>query len=69
MGGDDGKRLALLLIFARGELLILVLDKAVFSLGLFMLAAAVHSKELMFVTNTSAGGAKENNCLGDKLKG
>ena len=61
--------LALLLFFAQGDLLILVLDKAVLSLGLFMLTAAVRSKELMFVTDTAAGDAKENNFLGDKLKG
>ena len=69
VGGDDGVRLALLLIFARGDLLILVLDKAVLSLDLFMLAAAVSSDELMFVTDTAAGYAKEKNILGDKLKG
>ena len=50
------------LIFSRAELLVFVLDKAVVSLGLFMLAAAVRSNELMFATGADAGGAKGKVC-------
>ena len=69
VGGDGGERLVSFLIFARAELLVLVLDKAVVSLGLFMLTAAVRSKELMFAIGAAAGDAKENNCFGNELKG
>ena len=44
-GGDDGVCLALVLIFSRGDLLVVVLDEAVLSLGLFMLATAARSDE------------------------
>ena len=69
VGGDGGERLASFLVFARAELLVLVLDKAMLSLGLFMLAAAVCSKELMFAIGAAAGDAKENNCFGNELEG
>ena len=62
VGDDGGERLVSFLIFARAELLVLVLDKAVVSLGLFMLAAAVRSNELMFATGADAGGAKGKVC-------
>ena len=68
VGGDGGERLASFLIFAQAELLVLVLDKAVLSLGLFMLAAAVRSKELMFAIDAATGDAKENICFGNEPK-
>ena len=63
VGGDGGERLASFLIFAQAELLVLVLDKAVVSLGLFLLAAAVHSK-FMFAIGAATGGAKGKVCWG-----
>ena len=47
--------MALFIIFARAGLVVLGLGKAVLNLCLFMLAAAVRSKELMFVRGAAAG--------------
>ena len=61
-GDVGGERFVTFLIFARAELLVWFLNKAVVSVGLFMLAAAVRSNELMFAKGAAAGGAKGKVC-------
>ena len=59
LGAKGGERFAVFIIFARAGLVVVVLGKAVLILGLFMLAAAVRSKELMFVRGAAAGDFKK----------